>query len=208
MDVATRIEQFRKMTEADPENELGHLSLGKAYLEAGQPEAAIAPLTRAVKLAPNLSRAYELLGTAYQRTGQRERAIEVLTQGVAVADGQGDRMPQKAMTARLRNLGAPVPAESSPAAAAVETTLSEGEADSAGTFRCSRCGSPHGKLERPPFKGQLGERIAAQVCTACWKAWVPTGTKVINELRLALASEADQRTYDQYMIEFLQLADQ
>ncbi|HNQ24964.1 MAG TPA: Fe(2+)-trafficking protein [Phycisphaerae bacterium] len=207
MDSASRIEQFRKMTEADPNNELGHLSLGKAYLEAGQPGAAIAPLARAVELAPNLSRAYELLGTAYQRTGQRERAVDVLTQGVAVADRLGDRMPQKAMTARLRNLGAPVPASAAGAAAVEEVVPAAGEADPDSGFRCSRCGSPQGKLERPPFKGALGQRIAAQVCGTCWKAWVPMGTKVINELRLSLAVEADQRTYDQYMVDFLQLAE-
>ena len=39
-DTAARIEQFRKMAEADPDNELGHFSLGKAYLEADRPAEA------------------------------------------------------------------------------------------------------------------------------------------------------------------------
>ena len=40
----TRIEQFKNMTEADPENELGHFSLGKAYLDAGQFDEAASSL--------------------------------------------------------------------------------------------------------------------------------------------------------------------
>ena len=31
-DQAARIEQFRKMAEADPDNELGHFSLGRALV--------------------------------------------------------------------------------------------------------------------------------------------------------------------------------
>ena len=34
-DQAARIEQFRKMADADPENELGHFSLGRALFDAG-----------------------------------------------------------------------------------------------------------------------------------------------------------------------------
>ena len=34
-DTASRIEQFKKMAEADPTNELGHFSLGRAYLPIG-----------------------------------------------------------------------------------------------------------------------------------------------------------------------------
>ena len=33
-DANTRIEQFKKMAADDPDNELGHYSLGRAYLES------------------------------------------------------------------------------------------------------------------------------------------------------------------------------
>jgi hypothetical protein len=31
-----RIDRFKSMTEADPQNELGFMSLGRAYVEAGR----------------------------------------------------------------------------------------------------------------------------------------------------------------------------
>ena len=39
-DTDARIEQFRNMTEADPNNELGHFSLGRAMLDSGNPAEA------------------------------------------------------------------------------------------------------------------------------------------------------------------------
>jgi tetratricopeptide (TPR) repeat protein len=47
-----RIEQFKKMAEADPTNELGHFSLGKAYLDAQMPGPAIASFGRVLELNP------------------------------------------------------------------------------------------------------------------------------------------------------------
>ena len=46
MDTSTRIEQFTRMTQADPDNELGHFSLGKALLEAHRYAEAVAALSR------------------------------------------------------------------------------------------------------------------------------------------------------------------
>jgi tetratricopeptide (TPR) repeat protein len=69
-EMSARIEQFRKMAEADPDNELGHLSLGRAYLEAGMNAEAIGALGRALALNPKLSRAYQDLAAAYLKLGQ------------------------------------------------------------------------------------------------------------------------------------------
>jgi predicted Zn-dependent protease len=52
----SRIEQFKKMAEADPNNELGHFSLGKAYLDAGQTAGAIQSLQRSLDLNPNTAK--------------------------------------------------------------------------------------------------------------------------------------------------------
>ena len=57
-DVNERIEQFRKMAEADPTNELGHFSLGRALIDAGDPAAAVGPLSKVIELNPNISKAY------------------------------------------------------------------------------------------------------------------------------------------------------
>ncbi len=201
MNIEDRIKQFQQMAESDPNNELGHFSLGKAYLEAGRFEEAAASLERVITINPKMSKAYQLLGDAYDKAGARDKAVEVVTHGVTVADELGDRMPRDAMADALRAWNAPVPELSAKTAATGPAT--SGASDSG--FACSRCGQPVGQLEKPPFKGPMGVKIHASTCSTCWREWLPMGTKVINELGLTLASEVGQKTYDQYMLEFLQL---
>lgn len=199
----TRIKQFKQMAEADPENELGHFSLGKAYKEAGRFEEAVESLKRALELNSKMSKTYQLLGEAYESAERRDEAIEVTTRGVAVADELGDRLPRDAMASALKEWGAPVPTLKGTDDAATATETAGGT--SASGFRCARCGRPDGQLPKAPFKGALGERVLELTCTGCWREWIPMGTKVINEMGLALASKEGQDTYDQYMMEFLQI---
>ena len=197
-----RLQQFKQMSEADPDNELGHFSLGKAYFEAERFSEAIPPLARAVELNPRFSKAYQLLGEAYGRAGQRDKAIEIVTRGVTVADEQGDRMPREAMAGMLRQWGESVPTLRD----AVRDGIPDGGSDRATSgFQCTRCRRPNGQLDKPPFKGALGEKILENVCSRCWWDWVTMGTKVINELGLELRNSADQQVYDQYLAEFLQI---
>lgn len=198
-----RIAQFKRMTEADPDNELGFFSLGKAYLDTGRPAEAVEALRRAVALNPRLSKGYQLLGEAHAAAGQREEATEVVTRGVTVSDEQGDRVPRDAMVKLLESWGAAVPALRE-AAAIVDTAVTSAGGPSTG-FQCSRCGRPDGRLEKPPFKGATGQRVFEHVCGNCWREWIGMGTKVINEMGLALSTPSGQETYDQYMLEFLQL---
>jgi Fe-S cluster biosynthesis and repair protein YggX len=199
----TRIQQFKQMAEADPDNELGHFSLGKAYLEAGRLDDATASLEKAVSLNPKMSKAYQLLGEALDGSKRRDRAIEWVTKGVTVADEQGDRMPRDAMAKMLKEWNATVPAfkeETAGTRALAAGVATEG-------FQCVRCGRPTGKLAKAPFRGELGQKILENVCDICWQEWVAMGTKVINELGLVLSTPSGQDAYDQYMIEFLQLED-
>jgi Fe-S cluster biosynthesis and repair protein YggX/cytochrome c-type biogenesis protein CcmH/NrfG len=193
-----RIEQFKKMAEADPNNEMGHFSLGKAYFDAGQFEHAVAPLKRTLELNPTYSKAYQLLGEAQAKTGDREQALATLTTGFKVADERGDRMPRDAMARVITELGGTPPAARQQSAA--EAAVVEG-AD----LTCSRCGRPSAKMPERPFKGQLGEKVWANVCQACWREWIGTGTKVINEMGLQLADPRAQQVYDEHMQDFLQL---
>jgi len=197
-----RIAQFEKMIREDPENEMGHFSLGKAYLDASRAKDAVEPLKRVIALKPTISKAYQFLGEAYEKLGDRKSAIDTVTRGVTVADQLGDVMPRDTMVNMLRTWSAPVPTlKASTAPAAVHDPTASLRAG----FRCSRCGRPDSQLPKPPFKGSLGQRIHANVCSSCWKEWIPMGTKVINELGLVLSSPAGQQAYDQYMVEFLQL---
>ena len=205
-DPTQRIAQLQKMANDDPNNELGHFSLGKAYLEAGRPGDAVPSLKRVIELRRSLSKAYQLLGDAYEKLGQRDRAVGIMREGVAVADEFGDVMPRDAMVHMLESWGETPPAlKTSTATAGVQQP---GSSSAIAGFRCSRCGRPDSPLPKAPFKGALGQRIFQNVCAHCWREWIPTGTKVINEFGLLLSSPAGQQTYDQYMQEFLQLEPQ
>lgn len=193
-----RIEQFRKMTEADPLNEMGHFSLGKAYFEAGDFANAIGALRRTLELNPTYSKAYQLLGEARAKSGDTPGALSTLMTGYSVADERGDRMPRDAMGQLITQLGGTPPQPRTTGTAAAEAA--EG-AD----FSCSRCGRPSAKMSERPFKGPLGEAVWANVCMACWREWIGVGTKVINEMGLQLADPRAQQIYDDHMVEFLQL---
>src|SRR5208282_4389108 len=147
-----RIEQFRKMAEADPGNELGHFSLGKAYLDAGMTAPAVQAFQRALELNPNIAKVYQLLADALLKENRKLEAIERLTRGVEVAASRGDMMPQNEMAKMLKDLGAPVPAV---AAAPPATSQPVGE----GQVSCNRCGRIARKMASPPFSNAQGKLI-------------------------------------------------
>lgn len=195
-DNTTRLEQFRKMAEADPDNELGHFSLGRAYLDADMHEAAAQSLERVIQLNPNISKAYQLLATAMLKQQKREQAIERLSQGVKIADERGDLMPKNEMIQMLKELNAPIPELQSKAQA---------REPGQGEVLCHRCNKIGPRLASPPFSNAQGREIQEKICGDCWKEWIGMGTKVINELRLPLADPQAQKVFDQHMREFLNL---
>lgn len=52
------------------------------------------------------------------------------------------------------------------------------------TIHCRRCGEGAPPLPRPPFRNELGERIAQQICANCWKEWLQHQTLLINHYGL------------------------
>lgn len=52
------------------------------------------------------------------------------------------------------------------------------------TIVCRRCREAAPRLERPPFRNELGERIQASVCQKCWKEWLQHQTLLINHYGL------------------------
>jgi Fe-S cluster biosynthesis and repair protein YggX len=196
-DTASRIEQFKKMAEADPGNELGHFSLGRAYLDAGQFEQAVESLRKVVELNPNISKAYQLMADAQLKLGKRDSAVQLLTMGVRIANERGDMMPKNAMIAKLQELGAPVADFGGPKVA--DQPVGEGQ------VLCSRCGKVKPRMPSPPFSNDQGKMIHEKVCADCWREWIGMGTKVINEMRLPLSDPQAQKIFDQHMFEFLNL---
>ena len=161
MDFEQRIQQFRKMAQEDPDNELGHFSLGKALLEAGRPGEAVESLSRVLTLNPKMSKSYQLLADACERAGDREKSIETLRRGIVVADEQGDRMPRDAMADMLRGFGATVPAFrdaglSSPA-------VVDGGASTDG-FPAPAVVGPAADLQKCPSRDRSGKKIFDHVC--------------------------------------------
>ena len=194
-----RIAQFRKMANDDPDNELGHFSLGKALMDAGEFGEAIGSFERTIVLNPQFSKAYQLLGQCYAKTGQRDLAVQTLQRGYRVAEERGDTMPRQEMARLLRELGVEPPA--SPAA--------ESAAAATGGFRCQRPGCFSAaravQLPAPPMNDELGRQIYEKICAECWREWLAVGIKVINEMRLDLSDERAQAVYDNYMKEYLGL---
>lgn len=203
MDISQRIAQFENMTKADPENEMAHFSLGGAYAQAGRHADAAASYLRCVELAPGMSKAYQLAGESYIKAGNRDMAAQVLTRGYVVASEAGDFLPKKAIATALEQIGRPVPEVAGKAAPAPASTAAGG----GGAFMC-RTGRPGTKMDRPPFKGRVGEWIAANISKETWSTWIGQGTKVINELRLDLSKEQDAATYDQAMYDYLGMDDE
>ena len=193
-----RINRFKAITEADPTNELGFFSLGRAYIDMGQPAEAIPPLQRVIALNAGFSKAYALLGMAQRATGDEAGAVATLSNGYRIAHDKGDLMPRNDMAMMLKEMGAPVPEIK------VEE-LSETDAAS-GKLKCRRCGRVSPKMPERPFGGDLGELIHASVCGPCFREWIGQGTKVINELRLNLTEKSAQDVYDQHMKEFLNIS--
>jgi Fe-S cluster biosynthesis and repair protein YggX len=198
-----RIEQFRKMANDDPNNELGHFSLGRTLLDAGQHQEAAQSFQRVLALNPNIGKAYQLLAEAQLKLNTRDLAIETLKTGIRTAHARGDMMPKNEMLKMLKDLGVEPPPEVSGAgasSAAAAAPVGEGQ------ILCKRCGRVMPKMANPPFRNQQGQLIQNSTCQDCWREWIGMGTKVINELRLPLNDPQAQKIFDQHMMEFLNLA--
>jgi Fe-S cluster biosynthesis and repair protein YggX len=63
------------------------------------------------------------------------------------------------------------------------------------TVHCIKLDCDSEGLEKPPFKGSLGERIFQNVSAQAWRIWLDHSKMLINEFRLDLTSEAGQRIW-------------
>lgn len=197
MDTAQRIAQFEAMVrpEADPNNDMAWFSLGQAYSQAARHADAARAFARCTAINPDMSKAYQLGGQALVAAGDRDSATKTLLTGYEVAARRGDRMPMKAIGDVLTTLGVALPKVAGDAGA--------NAAMPSGTFMCAKTGRPGTKMGRPPFRGPLGEWIAANISQETFNDWIKQGTKVINEMRLDLSRDQDSETYDQQMREYL-----
>ncbi len=196
-----RIAQFRTMAEADPDNEMAHFSLGNALVKTGAHTEAAEAFLRCAQVNPKMSRALQMAGEAFKNAGDNTRAIIALQEAHATASELGDALVKQNCAKLLVELGQPLPEiENAPG-------TSQSGSSTTGNFICHATGVPGSKLDKPPFRGKLGEKIFECISQESWTAWISQGTKVINEFRLDLSREDHEKVYDEQMIEYLRLSD-
>ena len=61
--------------------------------------------------------------------------------------------------------------------------------------QCVKLGREAEGLEKPPFKGELGQKLFESVSKEGWELWKRHSTMLINEFRLDLMSEVGQRVW-------------
>lgn len=67
------------------------------------------------------------------------------------------------------------------------------------TVHCIKLGREAEGLERPPYPGELGQRIFEQVSKAAWQEWLRHQTRLINEYRLSLTNPQARRFLEEQM---------
>lgn len=60
---------------------------------------------------------------------------------------------------------------------------------------CVKLGREAEGLEKPPFKGEMGQRVFDNVSAQAWRQWLEHSKMLINEFRLDLTSEQGQRIW-------------
>jgi Fe-S cluster biosynthesis and repair protein YggX len=53
---------------------------------------------------------------------------------------------------------------------------------------CVKLGQTLEGLDKPPIKGELGQRVFENVSKEAWKLWVSHSTMIVNEYRLELGT--------------------
>ncbi len=200
-----RIEQFRKMAQANPDDDLAHYALGQALIDAERNAEAINVLRHVIKLNAGYSRAYVLLGQALEATGDVDGAVATYQTGYGAAMSRGDLLPANDMKARLSRRG------HTPSMDALVGLDDPADDPDAGRdpgpdeVRCARSRRIEPKMTSNPFDDEVGAYIETHIGQASWEAWMEMSIKVINELMLDLGDPEGQRAYDEHMRDFLML---
>ena len=84
-----RIEVFRQMLDADPENTMVMFGLAKEYEKLGQHTDVIELLETYLAKADDEGNAFGVLAQAYNQTKDRGKAIETYKKGIEVAIAHG-----------------------------------------------------------------------------------------------------------------------
>ena len=101
-----KILNLEKLVGTPRDGALLRYGLGMAHAEAGNVEAAIAHLARAVEFDAGYSAAWSALGRALADAGRRDEALAAWRSGLVAARTKGDKQAEKAMTVYVKRLEA------------------------------------------------------------------------------------------------------
>ena len=73
------------------------------------------------------------------------------------------------------------------------------------TVKCKKLGRDLPGLEKPPFAGELGQKIFENISAEAWGQWKEMQIKVLNEYRLNMANSRDYQVLIEQMLAFLNL---
>jgi len=60
-------------------------------------------------------------------------------------------------------------------------------------INCTKLGKEAEGMDFPPYPGELGKRIYAEVSKEAWATWLKQQTMLVNENRLSLADPAARK---------------
>ncbi len=69
--------------------------------------------------------------------------------------------------------------------------------------KCKKLGKELEGFEKPPWPGDIGERIMAEISVEAWKMWMEHAKMIINEYRLNLATPEAQQIIREQMEDYL-----
>ncbi|WP_455205574.1 oxidative damage protection protein [Kaarinaea lacus] len=68
---------------------------------------------------------------------------------------------------------------------------------------CAKLGKELEGLERPPYPGDVGQRIYDNISQEAWKQWLRQQTILINEHRLSVIDPKAREFLEDQMLKFL-----
>lgn len=97
-------EAIEKLIDDGRDSAEARMAAGQARLKAGDTDAAIAHLERAVEFRSDYAAAWQLLGKALQQSGDTDRAGAAWRRGLEVAHSHGDKQIEKVLEVWLKRL--------------------------------------------------------------------------------------------------------
>jgi predicted Zn-dependent protease len=98
-----RIEAFKAMVAAQPEQEMVWYGLANEYVKLERWDEAADALRQVLRLNADFTAAYQMLGTALANQGRREEARRAWTDGIEVANRTGAWKARQHMEGLLAN---------------------------------------------------------------------------------------------------------